>query len=103
DVGVGLEHVADVHRGLDEHYAERRGERGDEDAGAHAPIAQPGERRLPRALQRRLRGDRGHACTSAASMYAAISSALCLGWSATMRPSPRNSTRSAWLAAIASC
>ena len=36
-------------------------------------------------------------------MYAEISSALCRGLSATIRPSPRKITRSAWLAAIGSC
>ena len=40
--------------------------------------------------------------SSEASMYAEISSALCRGLSATILPSPRKITRSAWLAAIGS-
>ena len=108
-----------------QHDAEGARDRGDEDARAHAraraatrggrmprpaasgasgialtphlALARPSRGRRACGGDRRARRARPRACTRRSPRR------VCRGLSATIRPSPRNSTRSAWLAAIGSC
>ena len=119
DVRIGAQHRGDVAGRRDEQHAERRRDRRDEDARAHPALAQPRQRGgcRPRAGRAAARASMvaavmpaPRATTAAARPRARTractprsSSALWRGLSATILPSPRKITRSAWLAAIGSC